>query len=213
MQLILILASCTVVFAAGLDAAVDCAHADGPAEQAICAKPQLRALNQEVDRLTANLKLTGENAEILADTQMPFVRQRNDCANHDPEIEACVQKVLAQRVELLRHAAVDPNAIREAIRQANFVDIGFVWRYWPELLGRKVSVFGCIALEDNAPRTHATLETENQPPVPVLFKSMPEGTAEFLDDQKPCSHWGVTVRKNGAKFVLFADDVLGNPLP
>jgi hypothetical protein len=68
-------------------------------------------------------------------------------------------------------------------------------------------------MPDDNEKTHAMLETENQPPAPVVFKSMPEEIAEFLGDQKPCAHWGVTVRKQGEKFILYADDVLGQPLP
>ncbi len=199
--------------------AADCAHPGNSSDKAICTHPDLRAMDRQIERMTTVLKakLTGENAAILADTEMPFLRQRNDCSNQT-DIPACVQKVLAQRLDLLNRAQSNPDAIHEAFSQAYYIDVGFVWKYWPRLLGRNLSVFGCLSLNDasagdTAPRIHAELEMENQPSIPVIFKSMPKQTAEFLDDQRPCSHWLVTVRKQGDKFVLYADEVLGSPLP
>ncbi len=193
--------------------AVDCKHQENTVDQAICRQPELRALDQQIEQYSAALKarLTGENAALLADSEMPFLRQRNNCSN-ESEVPACVQKVLTERQDLLARAQADPNAIRQAIGQAYFIDIGFLWKYWPQLLDRKLSVFGCL-MPDDEQKTRAMLETGNQTAVPLVFKSMPDEMAEFLDDQKPCAHWLVTVRKQGAKFVLYADDVLGRPLP
>jgi len=42
---------------------------------------------------------------------------------------------------------------------------------------------------------------------------MPQEIADFLEDQKPCAHWTVTVRPREDKFILYADEVLGRPLP
>ena len=194
--------------------AIDCAHPENSAETAVCTHPELRARDQEIERQTSALKakLTGENAAILSDTTMPFLRQRDDCSN-DADIPACLGKILSQRQELLNRAQADPNAMRQAIAQAYYIDIGFLWKYWPQLVDRKLSVYGCLILDDPAPRTHAVLETENQHSVPLVFKSMTEEIADFLDDQKPCAHWLVTVRKQGDTFILSADEVLGRPLP
>ena len=194
--------------------AVDCKHQENTVDQAICTRPDLRALDQQIEKQSAALKskLTGENAAILSDSEMPFLRERNGCSNEISNVPGCVQKVLTQRRDLLARAQADSTAIRQAIDQANYIDVGFLWKYWPRLLGRKLSVWGCL-MPDDTEKTHAMLETENQPPAPVEFKSMPHSIAEFLDDQKPCSHWGVTVRKQGDKFILYADDVLGEPLP
>jgi uncharacterized protein len=194
--------------------AIDCAHPESSAEQTVCTTPSIRALDQDIERQTAALKskLPGENAAILADTELPFLRQRNNCSN-ESDVPGCLTKVLSQRQDLLKRAQSDPNAIREAIAQSDYIDIGFVWKYWPQLVGRKLSVFGCLSLEEAAPRTHAELETENQKAVPVVFKSMTQEIADFLDDQRPCAHWLVTIRKQGDKFILYADDVLGRPLP
>ena len=193
---------------------VDCAHPENSAEKTLCSNPELRARDQEIGAQSAALKskLSGENAAILADTEMPFLRERNNCSNQS-EIAACLAKVLAGRQELLHRTQTEPDAIRAAIAQANYIDVGFVWKYWPRLVGRDVSVYGCLMLDDPAPRTHAMLETENQRAVPVVFKSMPEEIADFLDDQKPCAHWRVQVRRQADAFVLFADEVLGRPLP
>ena len=189
---------------------VDCTHTDNSAEQAICSHDALRSKDQQIERTTAALrsKLSGENAAILADTEMPFLRRRNDCSN-ESDLAACLEKVLSQRLDLLTRASKDAGAVRDAIAQVYYIDIAFLWKYWPQLVGRKLSVFGCLSLDDGAEKTHATLETENQKPVAVVFKSMTEEIADFLDDQKPCSHWLVTVRKDS----LFAEEVLGRPLP
>jgi uncharacterized protein len=193
---------------------IDCAHPENPAEKTVCTHPDLRAKDQDIERQAAALKskLTGENAAILADTEMPFLRQRDDCSN-EADVAACLGKILAERQGLLSRTQGDPNAIRAGLAQAHYIDIGFLWKYWPQLVDRKLAVYGCLMLEDAAPRTHAELETENQHSVPVVFKSMTEEIADFLDDQKPCAHWAVTVRKQGDKFVLYSDEVLGRPLP
>jgi uncharacterized protein len=193
--------------------AFDCQNPANTVEKAICAHPDLQALNQQLQQQasTVKTKLTGENAAIFADTEMPFVVQLNDCSNQE-QIPGCIQKVLTERRDLLTRAESDPDAIRQAIAQVHYIDIGFLWKYWPRLVDRKVSVYGCLMPDDNQ-KTHAMLETENQAAVPLLFKSMTDEIADFLDDQKPCSHWLVTVRKQGDKFILYADDVLGRPLP
>jgi hypothetical protein len=193
---------------------IDCAHPENSAEKLVCTTPDLHAKQQDIDRQSAALKpkLTGEDAAILADSEMPFLRQRDDCSNQD-DVRACVARILSARQDLLHRTQSDPAAIREAIAQSNYIDIRFLWKYWRQLLGRKLSVFGCISPGEEAPRTHAELEMENQHPVPLLFKSMPEEIADFLDDQKPCAHWLVTVRKEKDSFILYADDVLGRPLP
>jgi uncharacterized protein len=190
--------------------ATNCAHPENSAETAVCSHADLKTKDQDIERQTASLKtrLSGENAAILTDTELPFLRQRNNCSN-ESDIPACLEKVLSQRLDLLTR----PNAIQEAIAQAYYIDIGFLWKYWPQLVGRKLSVFGCLSLDDGPAKTHATLETENQKPVAVVFKSMTDEIADFLDDQKPCSHWLVTVRKESDKPVLFGDEVLGRPLP
>jgi uncharacterized protein len=193
--------------------AINCGHPENSAEKAVCTRPELKAQDQDIERQSAALKskLSGENAAILTDTEMPFLRQRDDCSN-ESDVPACLAKVLSGRQDLLNRTQQDPNAIRQAISQVQYIDIGFLWKYWPQLVDRKLSVYGCLILDDATPRTHAQLETENQHAVPVVFKSMTEEIADFLDDQKPCAHWLVTVRKQGDKFILSADEVLGRPL-
>ena len=193
--------------------AIDCKKPENNVESTICTVPKFHALEQQIekDSTAMKTKLTGENAAILADSEMPYLRMRNDCGNRaDPP--GCLQKVMTERADLLTQAQADPVAIREAIGQAYFIDIGFLRKYWLQLVDRQVAVYGCL-MPDDVEKTRAMLETENQLPVPVVFKSMPDEIAEFLDDQKPCSHWLVTVRKDGDKFLLSADDVLGRPLP
>ena len=195
--------------------AINCVSPDNPAEKTVCTHPDLKARDEDIARQTAALKskLPPVLAAILADTQTPFERSRNNCSN-DSDVPACLTKILAERQALLTRAAANPEAMRDALTQVQFIDIGFLWKYWPQLVGRKLSVFGCLSLDDGpAPHTHATLETDNQKSVPVLFKNMPEEIGDFLDDQKPCAHWAVEIRKQPAGPLLYADDVLGRPLP
>jgi uncharacterized protein len=203
-----------LLFMPALAYGINCAHPENSAETAVCSHADLKTKDQDIERQTASLKtrLSGENAAILADTEMPFLRQRNDCSN-ESDIPACLATVLSKRLDLLTRAQQDAAAIHDALGQAYYIDIGFLWKYWPQLVGRKLSVFGCLSLDDGPAKTHATLETDNQKPVAVVFKSMTEEIADFLDDQKPCSHWLVTVRKESDKPVLFGDEVLGRPLP
>ena len=184
--------------------AIDCANPEEPADRAICGHPELRKQNDEIESLTAGLKAKA----IVQDTVTPFLRQRNNCSNETGDVAGCVQKVQSQRLAALRKGEE-----KELLGQAYFIDVPFLWKYWGDLEGRKLAVYGCLSLTDATPRVHAELESENQPVVQVLFKSMPEQTAEFLDDQRPCAHWVVTVRKEGGKLLLFADEVLGNRLP
>jgi uncharacterized protein len=195
--------------------AINCQRPENPAEKAVCTHSDLKGMDDEIARSTAALKskLPAELGAILADTDLPFQRQRNDCSNDESDVAGCVTKVLKERLELLKRAESNPQAARDALGQVRYIDIGFLWKYWPQLAGKKLSVFGCLSLDDPAPRTRATLETENQKSVPVLFKSMPEPIADFLDDQKPCAHWLVEVRRQGDGPLLYADEVLGRPLP
>lgn len=170
----------------------------------VCKTPELRRQNDDIERLTAGLKANA----IVQDTVTPFLRQRSNCSNDADDVAGCVRKIQAQRLALLQK----PDT-KELLAQAYFIDLRFLWKYWGDLLGHKLAVFGCLSLTDATPHVHAELEGENQPAVNVLFKSMPQPTADFLDDQKPCAHWVVTVRKEGGKVLLYADDVLGNPLP
>ena len=148
--------------------AIDCKHQENTVDQAICTLTDLRTLDRQIEAESSALKakLTGENAATLADTEMPFLRQRNDCSNQVDDIPGCVRKILTARLDLLNRTQQDPNAIRGAIAQSNYIDISFLWKYWPQLIGRKLSVWGCLMPDDNQ-KTRAMLETENQPPVPL----------------------------------------------
>src|SRR5438105_749414 len=110
---------------------IDCARPENSAEQAVCTRPDLRAKDQDIERQSKALKakLLGENAAILADTEMPFLRQRDDCSN-ESDVPACLAKTLSARQDLLTRTQADPNAIREAIAQVRYIDIGFLWKYW-----------------------------------------------------------------------------------
>lgn len=208
---------------------VDCAVAQSIVEKEICAQPTLLKLDSEIAKATASLKakLQGENAEILRDTEKPFLTLRNDCENFDSqrafyreEVRACIQSTLKQRLELLRNAESSPRAIRQAINQVKFIDIPFFWKYREKLIRKKVVIFGCIELapasKSGEPRIHGKIKAmrkeRNVRPIPILFKSMNSEDEHFLDMKTPCSWWKITVQRREEAFVLYSEEVLGNPL-
>jgi uncharacterized protein len=81
---------------------LDCSHTDNSAEKAVCTVPELRTLDLQIEQQSPALKtkLDAGNLELLADTGMPFLRERNNCSN-ETEIAGCVKKVLTERLNLL----------------------------------------------------------------------------------------------------------------
>jgi uncharacterized protein len=220
---------CVLAWTHPLCAKVDCtAKVLSVVDREICTQPELGRLDREVDQLSRqmNAELKGAEAEILADSEMPFERTRNGCQNQDtsnagyPErVRDCIRRVLTDRLNTLKDAQSVPASIRRAILQYTYLDVPFVRKYGAELVGRRVSVFGCIVLGhggDAARRIHAVIEESPDrkgKPIVVLFKSMNERMAEFLDEKRPCAHWGGTLQRRDGELVLFAEDVLGQPLP
>ena len=77
-----------------------------------------------------------------------------------------------------------------------FVDLPFFQRYGPDLVGKRVSVYGCMVLAPGArveERVHGTIrvscDSSGGPSVPVLFTRMDSTSATwFFDAKKPSGY-------------------------
>ena len=182
--------------------AVDCGGARlVAAERATCASPDLSRLAATVDSVTAALEgtLTGREREALVDTEAPFVRQRNDCANAGADVRGCVARLLRGRLDALSAAAASPSSILAETVRYTFVDVPYLLTWGDRLVGRRVRVWGRMTLEAGpvpADRVHGTLRAPvpGGASVPVVFKAMdPTRAVWFYDAKQPVGYWEGTV--------------------
>jgi hypothetical protein len=192
-------------------AVVDC-HAgrlDG-AERETCASADLMRLTAELDRTTARLEstLTGRNKEALIDTEGPFRIQRNNCQNAASHVHDCIERLVRARLDALTAAATVPDSIVSEVGRYEFLTVGSFVKWGDELVGKRVRVWGCIALDPGPTpesRTHGTIRQDASPlstrgpSVTALFTSMNDTAATwFYDAKKPCGYWhGVVERRDG----------------
>src|SRR5437870_10596159 len=140
------------------------------AERETCASPDLMRLTTDVDQLTGHLEatLTGRNKEALVDTERPFMVERNNCQNatsalhqdYASVVRACVERLLRGRLDALRAAGTSPGSIVSEIGQYSFWSIANFVKWGPELLGKHVRLWGCMALDPGptpASRIHGTI--------------------------------------------------------
>jgi hypothetical protein len=219
------------VAAQTLAGAVDCTRLSDHAsvvETEVCAAPDLQQVDHEIDELSARLEmtLTGMDKEALIDTERPFLRTRNACQNQAPpdsraRVRACVERVLLERRNMLTAALSSPTSVRNAVVQYAYIDGPFFRKYGDALVGGRVQIFGCMVLAPAptwAARIHAAINDSSctdsgGPSVTVLFKSMNESQAFFLDTKTPTAYWQGAVERRDGQLVLFVEDVLGMPLP
>ena len=190
------------------------------AERETCASPDLMRLTTDVDQLTGHLEatLTGRNKEALVDTERPFMVERNNCQNatsvlhqdYASVVHACVERLLRARLDALNAAGTAPGSIVSEIGQYSFWSIPNFVKWGPELLGRHVRLWGCMALDPGptpASRIHGTIHDYPLRPkgqsVPAIFKTMTEEKATwFYDAKKPCGHWAGVVERRDSSLVL-----------
>src|SRR2546422_2925946 len=126
------------------------------AERETCASPDLMRLTKDVDQLTGQLEATwtGRNKEALVDTERPFMVERNNCQNatsalhqdYASVVRACVERLLRGRLDALRAAGRSPRAIGCEISQKHFWSIANVLKWGPQIPGKHLQRFGCMAL-------------------------------------------------------------------
>jgi hypothetical protein len=193
-------------------AVVDChaARLDG-AERETCASPELMRLTAELDRATARLEstLTGRNKEALIDTEGPFRIQRNNCQNAAAHVHDCIERLLRARLDALTAAATVPDSIVSEVGRYEFLTVASFVKWGDQLVGKRVRVWGCMALDPGPTpesRTQGKIRQYSSPPptqgpyVTALFTSMNDTAATwFYDAKKPCGYWhGVVEHRDGA---------------
>jgi hypothetical protein len=143
------------------------------------------------------------------DTEGPFVVQRNNCQNERPDVKPCVERILGERMSGLTNALASPASIQGEITKYAFLSPKFFKRYGDLLVGRRVNVFGCMALEPGpttASRTRGFISDSctktDGAYVPVVFNSMNETRAWFYDTNTPYTHWEGTVERRDGQLVL-----------
>jgi len=186
------------------------------AERESCASPDLMRLTRDVDHLTGQLEatLTGRNKEALVDTELPFMVERNNCQNatsvlqqdYASVVHTCVERLLRGRRDALKAAGTSPESIVSEIGQYSFWTIPNFVKWGPELVGRHVRLWGCMALDPGPTpesRTHGKIRQYSSPPptrgpyVIALFTSMNDTAATwFYDAKKP---WAVGSGADGAQ--------------
>ena len=165
--------------------------------RATCENMELLELTRRIDGLTEKLEntLTGAEKDALVDTEMPFVRQRNNCSNERDSVATCVTEILELRSQGLEATMAEPASVLREIPRYEFFDVPFVVRYGHLLDGRQVRVFGCFLLDPGPSpevRLGGTIREScgdpDSPSVRINFDRMNDVRPNFLDKQ-PASHW------------------------
>ena len=181
-------------------------------ESQTCSSSDIGSATADVDALTAQLErvLNGRNLEALIDTEMPVLRQRNNCSNTVSEARSCVAQVLSRRLAALRAAKNLHSSILGEIAQYTYIDTSYFLKWGNELVGKRLHVWGCMVLDPGSTpelRTRGSIgepsSAPNEQRVPVIFKAMNDVAATwFYDAKRPCSHWEGVVQRQGVQFVL-----------
>ncbi len=183
----------------------------GISERMICETPSLLQIQREIEQLTqqARAQLSGQNRDAIVDTELPFLVDRNACQTNVSQTRNCIESTLRHRREALRLALQSPASSRAELAQYTSFDVSFVLKYGQLLVGRRVSVFGCMMLAPGARpevRLQGRLRSSCEsaaPFVPVVFKAMDETRARFFDSKMPTAYWNGTVAdRNGRPTLL-----------
>jgi uncharacterized protein len=203
---------------------IDCAQvATDGVERAICASPQLLALDATISRrYDEMLPGCGPQAHrLLVAGQQFWLRERNDCSNTPGRAEAtreqCLANRLQARADFLAHARQCD--VAQLVVRYRFVDPWYLREHGAVYLDSPVSVAGVLkprACETRqAGSTRASLYDVRHPAarIEVVLKSLPEEQRRFLCGGDIFSNWDGTVTHRGRDIVLAVDDILGVPLP
>ncbi|QEW18287.1 Membrane-bound lysozyme-inhibitor of c-type lysozyme [Marinibacterium anthonyi] len=95
------------------DPSFDCAKAESAAEKAVCASPDLAAMDTEVTRLfdlaLHGPHMTDDAAATLKAYQRGWIKGRDDCWKAD-DLQTCVRNSYAVRIDELRRDYADARA-------------------------------------------------------------------------------------------------------
>lgn len=180
------------------------------AERETCKSSDLMQLTTRVDGATKRLETTlnGKNREALLDTERPLRTQRNDCQNDPHRVHACVEHVLVARMNALTATGASPNAIRDQVRQYGFVDVPYFKKWDDQLVGRRIQIWGCVALEpaSNPPGARrgfigTSCDHRATDRVPVVISGMTEENTTFYAKQ-PTRYWTGMAQRQDGRIVL-----------
>jgi uncharacterized protein len=191
----------------------------------ICASPTLTARDAEIAQRYDKLQSicsSGQN-KVFSATQRFWLRERSNCQVMPGEpgrhvsVAACLADVMESRLDQLRKMGTrcDIDRIAADLRR---VDPWYLNKYQDRYVGKKVTVFGQIALSrcetPGAPAVAGFVLGTGRPPdkIAVLFKAMPPGDLAFLCAKSPVSQWSGEVRRDANGTYLYLSDVLGSPL-
>lgn len=100
------------------DPSFDCAKAASSAEEAVCANPDLAALDRELARLydlaSKGPNMTPDRLAELRATQRGWVKGRDDCWKSDLGVPSCVRQEYALRIHDLRQGYADSRSANGA---------------------------------------------------------------------------------------------------
>ena len=191
----------------------------------ICASPTLTARDAEIaqryDKLQA--ACSAEQGKVFSATQRFWLRERSNCQvmpgepGHHVSVAACLADVMESRLDQLRKmgARCDVDLVAADLRR---VDPWYLNKYQDRYVGKKVTVFGQIALSrcetPSAPAVSGYVLGTGRAPekIAVQFKAMPPGDLAFLCAKSPVSQWSGEMRRDGSGTYLYLSDVLGSPL-
>jgi uncharacterized protein YecT (DUF1311 family) len=190
----------------------------------ICASPTLTARDAEIAQRYGKLHAacSAEQDKVFSATQRFWLRERSNCQvmagepGQHVSVAACLADVMESRLDQLRKmgARCDVDRVAADLRR---VDPWYLNKYQDRYVGKKVSVFGQIALArcdtPGAPAVSGfVLGTGRSPEkIAVVFKAMPPRELAFLC-KSPVSQWSGEMRRDGSGTYLYLSDVLGSPL-
>lgn len=228
MKYILILLSYFVSIHSAMAAGINCTKVkanSSAVEKAICKESKLTAIDHELGSLFENLgkQVTGEQRDLLLQTQKFFIIERNHCQNQDTSkgefrslVKKCIEEKYQSRIAALKDLKDSSDSFSILTRDLTFFDVPFVKAHGMKLVGKTIRVAGSLSLEGKKPGSPAPVKgiiKDEKDTVPVVFKSMPDSQAEFLERNKPFGHHEVIVDQENGKVILRVSSILGQKLP
>lgn len=206
-------------------AVVDCKSPTNLIAATICASPTLSTRDADIAQRYEHLRsiCPPDKNKVFGATQRFWLRERSNCQlmpgepGHHASVAACLADVMEARLEQLRKMGnrCDIDRVATDLRR---VDPWYLNKYQDRYVGKRVTVFGQIALSrcdtPGAPAVAGYVLGTARPPdrVAVVFKAMPPGDLAFLCAKSPVSQWSGEMRRDASGTYLYLSDVLGSPL-
>jgi uncharacterized protein len=215
---VMILVSSSIACSLALSAPMDCSLAKDDVEKTICSHPSLTAQDKAISgRLDALGRACPSLRPLLIQGQKYWLRERWDCRNVEGVFEkaeglaSCLASRMEQRLQRLNDEpqSCDPKPLVGGYR---FVDPVYLLRYGDQYIGKTVSVYGSMVLDNCRASGTGTLTGSivgNSPRherYRAVFSAMSEGARERLCAQHPAAHWQGVVKQDGRGSYLVLPD-------